>query len=369
MTLPITQPVQEAVYPASVVPRGTHSRQTPIAVCASVFFACILLISGCSQEKSGEYQQYSALPQSSSPPSPATSADSIESPAPSDPSGAPGKTPSPEPGGSPSTTLSESPGLQNTSAASESAAISSDSGSQESLSGNAETTAISTEQPAATQTQTSAAPPASENTALTTDVSTKKHSTETDLTTAPAQSSDSETNSGPDADSAADKTKSVPPSGDVPPEAPKEPLAIQLLIPDKTFRAEKNTSAVRVTYDDIDLLKILNMEPVPVDAVSHFPAWLKELDGTRIRIRGFMMPTLEATGLKAFTMARDNGICCFVRQPKIYDIIEVVMADGISSDYIDGKPFDVEGVFRIQPEADETEIYRLYRIENARVLR
>lgn len=151
--------------------------------------------------------------------------------------------------------------------------------------------------------------------------------------------------------------------------APREPREIQLLIPDQSFRREKNSTAVRVSYDDIDLLKILNMEPVPVDAVKHFPDWLKALDGTAVRIRGFMYPTFEATGLTAFTLARDNGICCFVRQPKIYDIISIELASGVTSDYIEGKPFDVEGVFRIQPEADETELYRLYRIENARVLR
>lgn len=153
------------------------------------------------------------------------------------------------------------------------------------------------------------------------------------------------------------------------PAAPTEPRTIELLIAEKVFRRERNSKAVRVSYDDIDLLKVLNMEPVPIDATRHFPEWLKALDGTEIRIRGFMYPTFEATGLTSFTLARDNGICCFVRQPKIYDIIAVQLADGVTTDYIEGKPFDVEGVFRIQPEADETELYRLYRIENARVLR
>ncbi len=148
-----------------------------------------------------------------------------------------------------------------------------------------------------------------------------------------------------------------------------EPRTVQLLVPEKIFRPERNSPAVRVTYDDIDLLKILNMEPVPVDAPAHFPEWLRQLDGSTIRIRGFMYPTFEATGLTGFTLARDNGICCFVRQPKIYDIIAVELASGVTSDYIENRPFDVEGIFRIQPEADEKELFRLYRIENARVRR
>lgn len=148
-----------------------------------------------------------------------------------------------------------------------------------------------------------------------------------------------------------------------------EPREIRLLVPEKRFRPEGDQQALRVSYDDIDLLKVLNMEPVPVDADQHFPDWLTQLDGQRIRIRGFMYPTFEATGLTAFTLARDNGICCFVREPKIYDIIAIKLAKGQTSDYIDNKPFDVEGTFRIVPEADEEELYQLYSIEDATVVK
>ncbi|MCA9085273.1 MAG: hypothetical protein KDA81_14510, partial [Planctomycetaceae bacterium] len=153
-------------------------------------------------------------------------------------------------------------------------------------------------------------------------------------------------------------------------EASAEPREIKLLIAEKTFRpAAKDTDAIRVSYDDIDLLKILNMEPVPVNAAEHFPQWLNDLNGRRVRIRGFMYPTFEATGLKAFHMARDNGICCFVRQPKIYDIIGVKLAQGQTTDYIEGKPFDVEGTFLIAPEADSEELFQLYKIVDAFVVK
>ena len=143
---------------------------------------------------------------------------------------------------------------------------------------------------------------------------------------------------------------------------------IQLLVPQKRFRRERPSEAVRVSYDDIDLLKVLNMEPVPADAVGHFPEWLKSLDGKLVRIRGFMYPTFVATGLTEFALARDNGICCFVRQPKIYDIMNVQLAEGETTDYIANRPFDVEGIFRIDPDADQPQLSRLYRIEQAKVL-
>ena len=149
----------------------------------------------------------------------------------------------------------------------------------------------------------------------------------------------------------------------VPPDEPLEPRKIKLLIPDKSFRAESGN--LRVGYDDIDLLKILNMEPVPIDADEHFPKWLSALNGKQIRIRGWMIPPFQSTGLKRFQLARDNGICCFVRQPKIYDVIDVAMADGQTTDFIAGRPFDVEGTFEIMPEADDDELFGLYRLRNA----
>ena len=149
---------------------------------------------------------------------------------------------------------------------------------------------------------------------------------------------------------------------------PEEPREIRLLIPEKNFRTEDSGQVLRVNYDDIDLLKILNMEPVPADAPDHFPNWLRELDGKPIRIRGFMYPHMLESGITRFALARDNGICCFVRKPKIYDVIPVRLRDGAETDYIDGRPFDVAGVFHIRPEADEDGLFGLYEIDDAVVI-
>ncbi|HUE16637.1 MAG TPA: hypothetical protein VMR25_20855, partial [Planctomycetaceae bacterium] len=66
---------------------------------------------------------------------------------------------------------------------------------------------------------------------------------------------------------------------------------VQLLIPQRNFKPEGPDGAWRVSYDDIDLLKILNMDPVTPNAGNLMPAWLKGLEGRRIRIRGYMYPT------------------------------------------------------------------------------
>lgn len=150
-----------------------------------------------------------------------------------------------------------------------------------------------------------------------------------------------------------------------------EPAAarkVQLLVPTRDFKQEGPKGAIRVSYDDLDLLKVLNMEPVTTDAPQLMPAWLKGLDGKRIRIRGFMYPTFQATGLKGFVLARDNQICCFGRDPKIYDVFGVTLQQGVTADYIQNRPFDVVGVFHIRPEENDGSLFNLYEISDAIVI-
>ncbi|MCA9115799.1 MAG: hypothetical protein KDA79_12005 [Planctomycetaceae bacterium] len=144
----------------------------------------------------------------------------------------------------------------------------------------------------------------------------------------------------------------------------------RVLIPEQTFREEGPEGALRVTYDDIDLLKVLNMDPVTADAVKLMPNWLKQLDGQRVRLRGFMYPPFQETGIQAFALARDNQICCFGKFPKIYDKFPVFLRKGHTTDYILNRSFDVVGVFHIDPIFDEEtgEPLDLYLIDDAIVI-
>lgn len=143
---------------------------------------------------------------------------------------------------------------------------------------------------------------------------------------------------------------------------------VKLLIPEKTFRQEGRDRSWRVSFDDIDLLKVLNMDPVTPDAVEKMPSWLRSLDGRRVRIRGFMYPPNFEDGIRQFLLARDNQICCFGRNPKLYDIIEVSLKEDSTTRYIENRPFDVIGTLRIQAVGDAVEIGGLYYLDNAEVV-
>lgn len=134
----------------------------------------------------------------------------------------------------------------------------------------------------------------------------------------------------------------------------------------RTFAVEGPESAIRISFDDFDLLKVMNLDPVPADAVEKLPKWLKALDGKRIRVRGFMYPPFQDTGIRGFVLARDNQICCFGRTPKEYDLVDTFLRKGVTTNYIQNRPFDVVGIFRIKSEIEK--FTAMYELEDAVVI-
>lgn len=143
---------------------------------------------------------------------------------------------------------------------------------------------------------------------------------------------------------------------------------VKVLVENRDFKVEGPEGALRVSYDDLDLLKVLNMEPVTPEAPKLMPDWLKNLDGQTIRIRGFMYPPPISKGIQAFLLARDNQICCFGRNPKIYDVFPVFLREGETTRYIQNRPFDVVGTFHIKPEVEGGELTQLYEIDDAVII-
>ena len=148
----------------------------------------------------------------------------------------------------------------------------------------------------------------------------------------------------------------------------KVPRKVQVLVKDRKFREEGPQNAIRISYNDIDLLKVLNMDPVIPDAPKLMPQWLKNLNGKRVRIRGFMGPAFQSTGLRSFLMGRDNKACCMGPNAKVYDVFLVKMRKGVTTSYMPNRPFDVVGIFQIKPWIEDGEVLQLYQMEDAIVV-
>ena len=134
----------------------------------------------------------------------------------------------------------------------------------------------------------------------------------------------------------------------------------------RKFNVEGPENSIRVSFDDVDLLKVMNLDPVPADAPERLPKWMKALDGKRIRVRGFMFPPFQDTGIRGFVLARDNQICCFGRTAKEYDLVDTFLRKGVTTDYIQNRPFDVVGIFRIKSEIEK--FTAMYELEDAIVI-
>src|SRR5690606_21921760 len=120
-----------------------------------------------------------------------------------------------------------------------------------------------------------------------------------------------------------------------------------------------------ISFDDFDLEKVLGVRIPEPGIARHFPDWLSDLDGRRILVRGFMVPPFREEGLTHFTLARDTEVCCFGPRGKIYHLVSVSLREGETTDHIYLRPFDVEGIFRIAPIAEDGELLQLYQLDDA----
>lgn len=89
---------------------------------------------------------------------------------------------------------------------------------------------------------------------------------------------------------------------------------------------------------------------------------IEALNGKPVRIRGYILPSFQQTGLTQFVLVRDNLSCCFGPGAAIYDCVIVEMKPGHSTDY-SLYPVAVDGTFTIHemldPEGKAVAIYHL----------
>jgi len=113
-----------------------------------------------------------------------------------------------------------------------------------------------------------------------------------------------------------------------------------------------------ITFDDIKL----DLEKgAPFDRAI-LPGRVTDLAGTTIRIRGYILPSFQQTGLTQFVLVRDNQECCFGPGAALHDCIVVRMQQGKSAEF-SIRPVAVAGTFRIDelrgPDGKHLAIYAL----------
>jgi len=113
-----------------------------------------------------------------------------------------------------------------------------------------------------------------------------------------------------------------------------------------------------ITFDDIKL-GLEKGAPFSRDVLT---PRVHELAGTRVRIRGYILPSFQQRGLAQFVLVRDNQECCFGPGAALHDCIVVRMEPGKTADF-SIRPVAVTGGFRVEelrgPDGSHLAIYAL----------
>lgn len=93
---------------------------------------------------------------------------------------------------------------------------------------------------------------------------------------------------------------------------------------------------------------------------------IEALVGQRVKLRGYMLPSFQQTGIVQFILVRDNMECCFGPGAAIYDCVLIEMQDGQTTDY-QIRPVTVDGYFDIKPIEQDGKLLVLFKVRGLSV--
>ena len=122
--------------------------------------------------------------------------------------------------------------------------------------------------------------------------------------------------------------------------------------------AAAGASVRDVSFDDVKL----DIKKGEVFQRKQLTSKVKDLNGKTIRIRGYILPSFQQSGIKQFVLVRDNMECCFGPGAALHDCILVEMKEGATTEF-SVRPVAVEGTFSINevlgPDGKHLAIYHL----------
>lgn len=177
--------------------------------------------------------------------------------------------------------------------------------------------------------------------------------------TASQAAGSSATDSNQPGESPAAASPSAPADDSKPKEAPpSNEVAAADASPAEAASDAQPPATADITFDDIKF----DIQPDAPFKRDMLTKKIEDLSGKPVRIRGYILPSFQQTGLTQFVLVRDNQACCFGPGAALYDCIVVEMKPGKSTDF-NLYPVAVEGTFSIRefqdPDGKALAIYHL----------
>ncbi len=106
----------------------------------------------------------------------------------------------------------------------------------------------------------------------------------------------------------------------------------------------------------------------PVGSAPHkdqIPQPIKELNGKKVALQGFMVPIdLKGGKTTRFMLVRDQSLCCFGRMPRMNEWVSVTMNPEKSARVILDQPVTVFGNLKVGEVMDNGEVLSIYRLDS-----
>ena len=99
-----------------------------------------------------------------------------------------------------------------------------------------------------------------------------------------------------------------------------------------------------------------------IDGLEGMPKEVKELDGKKVMMVGFMLPIDEVENIKEFLLVQSLWACCYGQPPDINGIVRVVMTGDNRCDY-HYDPIKMVGKFKVEAYMEDgycVDIYQLH---------
>ncbi|MEQ1631375.1 MAG: DUF3299 domain-containing protein [Planctomycetota bacterium] len=98
------------------------------------------------------------------------------------------------------------------------------------------------------------------------------------------------------------------------------------------------------------------------DGLKGMPKRVKDLNGKKVLMSGFMLPIDEVQNIKEFLLVQSLWSCCYGQPPDINGIVRVVMPKGKTTDYF-FDPLKIIGTFKVEATSIDGYCVDIYQIE------